>query len=167
MMELKSKKQRAPEVNLLIGQFRKLAPGDSITIASLSKEVKFDVASQSGLRWAGKAREILRQDHLGVIKKEGASFRRDLDTETVQTTAPTFLRKARRAAHRSSESLMCTDYDALNEHDKLKHNVQLGMSAAIRIATSQQAKKKLGEAVKKTQAALPDSETLKLFSKIG
>ena len=156
--------QRGPETTALVDAFRRLAPGESVTVADLSAAVGFDVTRYEG--HTQRAREIILREAGGVIDVVAGGWRRLTDAEAVNVAAERYATKVRNAGSRGAKALTSVRYDALADVDKVKHNVRLSTFGALRLVFSPKARRALEGVVTSNGAALPGAEAMKLFEKV-
>lgn len=132
---------RSPETEQLIAALRALNPGESTSLFELSRKVGFDVSKEMGK--LDSARRVLLSEQTAKIDRAKDVVWRVEDTHVVGRTAPSYRRKAARAARRGSNALYSVQYDALPEPEQKAHNTQLAMLGAVCAALSSHVVRKL------------------------
>lgn len=149
------------DTRTLIDHLRSLAVGEIATYADLSKAIAKDVrARRHSLHSA--MRHLLREGKVfAAVMSVGI---KRLNDQEIVAVGDEGLRRMRKMASRISRKLSCvTDFDALPEKQRHRHNALMSLSMAVGSITDSRRVEKLEQRVAQVGRSLPLASTLHTF----
>lgn len=150
------------DTRVLIDHLRSLGVGEVASYANLTKAIGKDVrARRHSLHSA--MRHLLREGKVFAAVM-GVGIKRLNDQEIV-AVGDEGLRRMRKMANRISRKLSCvTDFDALPEKQRYRHNALMSLSMAVGSITDSRKVEKLEQRVAQVGRSLPLVQTLHAFA---
>lgn len=162
--------QRLKEIEVILTNVKKIYSllelskvGDIIEyekITVLFKETKMN----------GKIRTYLTKARDRLVNEKGILFAtinsvglKRMDDSEIVNSSGKYIKRISRMAKKSVKKLSCSDYNILNNEDRIKHNTIMSLYGGITAATSIKSFKKVEAIVKDNNKSLPLGETLELF----
>ena len=149
------------DTRLLIDHLRSLGVGAVASYADLTKTIGKDVRSRRhSLRSA--MRHLLREGKVyAAVMRAGI---KRLNDQEIVAVGDEGLRRMRKMANRISRKLSCvTDFDALPDKQRYRHNALMSLSMAVGSITDSRKVEKLEHRVAQVGRSLPLSSTLHSF----
>lgn len=158
----KSIPELSVDTRLLYQRLIKLQPGEAVTYDELSALIGADVRVKRRSNLYSAMRKAL-SDHVvcSAVIKYGI---KRLQDDEIAGLGDGVVDRIHGAAGRAVKKLSCvSDFDALSNDNKVKHNAAMSMVGAIALATKPSRVEKVTAAVRTAQSQLPVAKTLELF----
>jgi len=163
MDEKKTIQEMGADAKLLIARLDKIEAGEIVPYAELSEVIGRDIRKHRGALYT--AMNSLRRDGqkvFGTMRGEGL---KRLDDSGILQSAEGTIPSIHRTIRRGMKTLACSNYDHLDNEEKIRHNATASHCGALLLATKPAATKRLMAAVAEKHEELPTARTLELFSK--
>lgn len=152
------------ETTLLVERIKTMAQGDLVTYRDLTKLVGQDVQGEAR-HILQSARRICQREYQVVTDAErNVGIRRLTDVELTTSGLQVFA-GLRRAAKRGIDRVTAvSDFNALPDEEKIRHNATVSALAVIRVMARPKSVDRIAAAVNTTNTGqLPIARTLELF----
>jgi len=158
------KKKTIPEAGLdsrlAYERLMKAEPSEVVTYDELSRLVKRNVQGDGRHVIQTARRMAQREDQIVFECVRNVGLRRMLDGEIAQLGRPA-IRSIRRKVRRTARKIAClSDFDALTNDEKLRHNTDLSVLGVLGHCTEPRRVKKLAHKLLDSSHALPTAAAL-------
>lgn len=148
------------DASMLYDRLKKAAIGETVTYADLSAIIGRNVQGSARHLVYSAINKALREDHMVFEAVMGVGYRRLDDVEIVNCSDNAFVRVRRMARRQSAKLTSVSNFAALPNELKIKHNTNISMLGALTHLIRPASVKRLESHVMEAATVLPSAKVL-------